>query len=51
MRSRDHQPSPVFTYYQKQEEKNRKQTHLAGGLRPHTFKESVHARPDTKNGG
>ena len=44
MRSRDHQLSPGFTYCQKQEEKKRKRTHLAGGLRPHTFKELAHAR-------
>ena len=44
MRSRDQQPSPVFTYCQKQEEKKRKRTQLAGDLRPHTFKELAHAR-------
>ena len=42
----DHQLSPVFTYYQKQEEKKRKRTLWAGDRRPHTIKELAHARPD-----
>ena len=45
MRSRDHQPSPGFTYCQKQEEKKRKRTYLASDLRPATFKELAHTRP------
>ena len=44
VRSHDHQPSPVFAYCQKQEEKKRKRTHLAGGQRLHTIKELAHAR-------